>query len=180
MKREDLSVTLNLSDVPKIGNFVAREFRGDLAVQNIRPVSRESSLRFTSHNHSDASANGAEAVLHQAERCKLCSNLMFDKDTPPGIGLHGSHYVSRFEESHKNGCRFCGYLLQIQHLFGTFVRWNFIGDRYSGYCERPTFESLKISNPTCPTSRGERIVVRPWQVWHKSLEIYREHSGESL
>ncbi|KAK3349534.1 heterokaryon incompatibility protein-domain-containing protein [Lasiosphaeria hispida] len=112
-----------------------------------------------------------------AERCKLCSNLVIDEDEPRGTGLHGAPYVSYLEKSHKNGCRFCGYLLQIQHLFGTFVRWNFIGESYSGYCDRPTFESLKISNPTCPTSRGQRILVRPFQVWHKSLEIYREHSG---
>ncbi|KAK3386429.1 heterokaryon incompatibility protein-domain-containing protein [Podospora didyma] len=119
----------------------------------------------------------AGASVHQPERCKLCSNLIIDEDEPRGTGLHGAPYVSYLEESHKNGCRFCGYLLQIEHLLGTFVRWNFIGDSYSGYCERPTFESLKISDPTCLTSRGERIVVRPFQVWHKSLEIYREHSG---
>lgn len=47
MKREDFSVTFNLSDVPKIENFVAREFRGDMAEQNIGSVSRASSLRFT-------------------------------------------------------------------------------------------------------------------------------------
>ncbi|KAK3370770.1 heterokaryon incompatibility protein-domain-containing protein [Lasiosphaeria ovina] len=119
----------------------------------------------------------AEAVLHQPERCKLCSNLVIDDNEPRGTGLHGAPYVSYLEESHKNGCRFCGYLLQIQHLLGIFVRWNFNGDSYSGYCDRPTFESLKISNPTCPTSRGERILVRPFQVHHKALEIYREHSG---
>jgi hypothetical protein len=47
IKREDFSVTFKLSDVSKIENFVAREFRGVMAKQNTGSVSRASNLRFT-------------------------------------------------------------------------------------------------------------------------------------
>lgn len=116
----------------------------------------------------------------EVERCKVCSNLKFSHVLESRDRVRGAApYVSELKTGFENGCRFCGYVLRIEHLLGVFVRWNFEGESYSGYCGRPMIETLRLDDSCNKTTRSERIMIRPWQVNHRSLEIYREHSGVS-